>query len=89
MNARVPAFALNAAQALKQVSQQWDDDIVRQVTDYIAIPAKSPMFDPDWSAHGYIDTVMRNAADWVRAQKIEGLDAGDHQPARSHTGAVF
>ena len=73
MNARVPEFALNASQALSQVSQQWDSDIVRQITDYIAIPAKSPMFDPDWAAHGYIDTVMRNAADWVRAQKVEGL----------------
>ena len=73
MNARVPEFALNATQALSQVSQQWDSDIVRQITDYIAIPAKSPMFDPDWAKHGYIDTVMRNAADWVRAQKVEGL----------------
>ena len=73
MNARVPEFALNATQALTQVSQQWDSDIVRQITDYIAIPAKSPMFDPDWAKHGYIDTVMRNAADWVRAQKVEGL----------------
>ena len=73
MNARVPEFALNATQALSQVSQQWDSDIVRQITDYIAIPAKSPMFDPDWAAHGYIDKVMRNAADWVRAQKVEGL----------------
>ena len=73
MNARVSEFALNATQALSQVSQQWDSDIVRQITDYIAIPAKSPIFDPDWAAHGYIDTVMRNAADWVRAQKVEGL----------------
>ena len=73
MNARVPEFALNATQALSQVSQQWDSDIVRQITDYIAIPAKSPMFDPDWAAHGHIDAVMRNAADWVRAQKVEGL----------------
>ncbi len=73
MNARVSEFALNATQALSQVSQQWDSDIVRQITNYIAIPAKSPIFDPDWAAHGYIDTVMRNAADWVRAQKVEGL----------------
>ena len=73
MNARVPEFALNATQALSQVSQQWDADIVRQITEYIAVPAKSPMFDPDWAAHGYIDTVMRNAADWVRAQKVDGL----------------
>ncbi len=73
MNARVPQSALNAAQALDQISRQWDDDIVRQITDYIAIPAKSPMFDADWAAHGYIETVVRNAADWVAAQKVEGL----------------
>ncbi len=73
MNARIPQFALNAAQALAQVSQKWDADIVPQLTDYIAIPAKSPMFDAQWSQHGYIDTVMRNAAAWVEAQKVEGL----------------
>jgi len=31
------------------------------------------MFDADWAAHGHIDTVLRNAADWVQAQKVEGL----------------
>ena len=69
----VPADVLNAAQALSQVSAQWDNDIVKQISDYIAIPAKSPGFDADWKAHGYIDTVMRNAAAWVEAQKVEGL----------------
>ena len=73
MNARIPEFALNAAQALSQVSQKWDDDLVGQLTDYIAIPAKSPTFDPEWSKHGFIDRVLRNAADWVLAQKVEGL----------------
>ena len=73
MNARIPPFALNAVQALDQVSQAWDADIVGQLTDYIAIPAKSPMFDAQWAQHGYIDTVMRNAAAWVEAQKVEGL----------------
>ena len=68
-----PADVLNAAQALSQVSTQWDNDIVGQISDYIAIPAKSPGFDADWKAHGYIDTVMRNAAAWVEAQKVEGL----------------
>ena len=50
-----------------------DGDIVKQITDYIAIPAKSPTFDSDWAQHGFIDTVMRNAASWVEAQKVEGL----------------
>ena len=73
MNARTPAPLLNAAQALGQVSRAWDDDIVGQLTDYISIPAKSPMFDADWEKNGFIDTVMWNAATWVQSQKVEGL----------------
>jgi acetylornithine deacetylase/succinyl-diaminopimelate desuccinylase-like protein len=75
MNAprEIPTALLDSAAVLDQVSRQWDGDIVKQVTDYIAIPAKSPGFDKDWAAHGYIDTVLRNAAAWVEAQKVEGL----------------
>jgi acetylornithine deacetylase/succinyl-diaminopimelate desuccinylase-like protein len=73
LHKEIPADILNAAQALSQVSAQWDSDIVQQISDYIAIPAKSPGFDADWKAHGHIDTVMRNAAAWVEAQKVEGL----------------
>jgi acetylornithine deacetylase/succinyl-diaminopimelate desuccinylase-like protein len=73
MNARTPETVLNAAQALGEVSQVWDDDIVSQLTDYISIPAKSPMFDADWEKNGHIDTVMWNAATWVESQKVEGL----------------
>ena len=73
LHKEIPADILNAAKALSQVSAQWDSDIVQQISDYIAIPAKSPGFDADWKAHGYIDTVMRNAAAWVEAQKVDGL----------------
>ena len=73
MNARVPEIALNTAAALAQVSRQWDEVIVPELNDYIAIPAKSPSFDADWALHGYIEAVMRNAAAWVESQKVEGL----------------
>ncbi|MFZ2295201.1 MAG: M20/M25/M40 family metallo-hydrolase, partial [Polaromonas sp.] len=73
LHREIPASVLNAAQALSQITAQWDGDIVQQLTDYIAIPAKSPMFDGDWAQHGFIDTVVRNAATWVEAQKVEGL----------------
>jgi acetylornithine deacetylase/succinyl-diaminopimelate desuccinylase-like protein len=73
MNARIPLSVLNATQLQNEIDHAWDADLVPQLTDYIRIPAKSPMFDPQWAAHGHIDTVVRNAADWVRAQKIEGL----------------
>ncbi|GAB3648723.1 M20 family metallopeptidase [Ramlibacter alkalitolerans] len=69
----LPSTILDSALALDQISRQWDGDIVRQLTDYIAIPAKSPGFDPQWEQHGYIETVLRNAAQWVEAQKVAGL----------------
>ena len=73
MNARLPASAFEPERALAEISQTWDREIVPRLQDYIAVPAKSPMFDPQWAQHGYIDTVVRNAAAWVEAQKVEGL----------------
>ncbi|MES2423993.1 MAG: M20 family metallopeptidase [Pseudomonadota bacterium] len=73
LHKEMPAGALDTARVLADVSRQWDGDIVRQITDYIAIPAKSPGFDADWAQHGYIETVVRNAASWIEAQRVPGL----------------
>ncbi len=73
MTARLPDTALDTTQVLHQVSQSWDSDIVARLSDYIAIPAKSPAFDADWAAHGYLETVVRNTAQWIEAQKVAGL----------------
>ena len=64
---------LDKAQLLKDVSRSWDDDIVRQLHDYIEVPAKSPAFDTQWAQHGLLHRVLHNAADWVRAQSVPGL----------------
>ena len=73
LHREMPNGLLDAGRALSQVTSQWDDDIVGQLSEYIAIPAKSPGFDADWAAHGHLETVLRNAAAWAEAQKIEGL----------------
>jgi acetylornithine deacetylase/succinyl-diaminopimelate desuccinylase-like protein len=73
MNARTPTTLLDAAQAQQQVDQAWDASIVPQLQDYIRIPAKSPAFDADWAANGYLDTVVRNTAAWIESQKVAGL----------------
>lgn len=73
LHREIPAGVLNAAEALAHVSARWDEDIVKQLTSYIEIPCKSPAFDKDWAAHGYIDSAVRQAAAWVEAQKLEGL----------------
>ena len=54
------------------MSGLWDKDIVPVLTDYIRIPNKSPMFDPDWKKHGHMDKVVTLFADWAR-KKIAGL----------------
>jgi len=67
-----PATGSPAALAA-HTDRLWDDEIVPALTDYIAIPAKSPMFDPDWRQHGHIDKVVRDAAAWVEGKKVAGL----------------
>ncbi|MES2187225.1 MAG: M20/M25/M40 family metallo-hydrolase [Pseudomonadota bacterium] len=73
LHREIPPGLLDAGRLQSEIDARWDGDIVRQITEYIAIPAKSPGFEKDWATLGYIDTVVRNAAQWVEAQKVEGL----------------
>ncbi|WP_372528924.1 M20 family metallopeptidase [Piscinibacter sp.] len=76
MNARDPLLPLqpDEASALGEfAARTWDDEIVPALTDYIAIPAKSPMFDADWQTHGHIERVVRDAARWVESKQVAGL----------------
>ena len=73
MNARIPASAMDSAQARRQIDRLWDEAIVPRLQEYIRIPAKSPLFDVEWEAHGFLDTVVRNTAAWIEAQKVRGL----------------
>ena len=50
-----------------------DADIIPALTDYIRIPAKSPMYDTKWAENGHIDRAVTLITDWARARKIEGL----------------
>lgn len=54
-------------------SRKWDEDIVPRLVEYIRIPNKSPLFDPDWVAHGYMDQAVDLMERWARAQAIPGM----------------
>ncbi|MCI1190276.1 M20 family metallopeptidase [Calidifontimicrobium sp. SYSU G02091] len=76
MNARDPLQPIepDEAGALGAfVARAWDERIVAALKDYIAVPAKSPMFDPDWVAHGHLERVVRDAASWVESRPVAGL----------------
>jgi acetylornithine deacetylase/succinyl-diaminopimelate desuccinylase-like protein len=55
------------------VSEKWDREIVPQLSTYIKIPNKSPMFDPHWVERGYMDEAMSLLETWVREQPITGM----------------
>jgi len=71
MNA--PTRTAEAAALAAHADEAWDQRIVPALTDYIGVPAKSPMFDADWQQHGYVERVVRDAAAWVEARKLPGL----------------
>src|SRR6266571_866853 len=55
------------------VQRTWDEAIVPALTEYVRIPAKSPMFDREWSAHGHLDRAVALIEAWARSRSIEGL----------------
>jgi acetylornithine deacetylase/succinyl-diaminopimelate desuccinylase-like protein len=59
---------LDAARLGRFVEAGWGDEIVPTLVDYIRIPNKSPAFDPDWAAHGYMEDAVRMFAGWARSK---------------------
>jgi acetylornithine deacetylase/succinyl-diaminopimelate desuccinylase-like protein len=76
MNARDPMPPLSdddSACLAAYCSSRWDEAIVPELTRYIAVPAKSPMFDPQWQERGLLDRVVRDAALWIEERRVPGL----------------
>jgi acetylornithine deacetylase/succinyl-diaminopimelate desuccinylase-like protein len=73
MNAPERLPGLDPGSLRQFVDTAWAERIVPRLIDYIAVPAKSPMFDRDWQQHGLIDRVVTDAAAWVELRKVPGL----------------
>ncbi|HLL19751.1 MAG TPA: M20 family metallopeptidase [Rubrivivax sp.] len=64
---------MDNAKVERFVDEKWDDDIVPQLVEYIRIPNKSPMFDQEWVAHGYMEDAVGLMEKWARAQALPGM----------------
>ena len=51
----------DAAELGRFAELAWDERLLPELRDYIAVPAKSPMFDADWVAHGHIEQTHKLA----------------------------
>jgi len=50
------------------VDRCWGEEIVPTLTEYIKIPNKSPLFDPDWATHGHMDAAVAMFEAWARGK---------------------
>lgn len=51
----------------------WKQSIIPTLMDYIRIPNKSPLFDPAWEEHGYMDQAVTLLTNWCRQQAIQNM----------------
>jgi acetylornithine deacetylase/succinyl-diaminopimelate desuccinylase-like protein len=64
---------MDIATAASAIDAQWTTSIEPCLGAYIRIPNVSPLYDPDWQAHGHMDRAAALLVDWCRAQPIRGL----------------
>jgi len=64
---------MNQEKLTQFVGKIWDDEVLPILVDYIKIPNKSPEFDRDWAAHGYMDQAVELLAGWAR-RRIAAFD---------------
>ena len=57
----------------------WERDGLPSLTEYITIPALSPLFDPEWAAHGHLADAVEHIRAWCAARPIEGLAVEVHR----------
>ncbi|HET8897194.1 MAG TPA: M20 family metallopeptidase [Rhodanobacteraceae bacterium] len=62
---------MDTSKAREYIGTLWDAEVVPQLVEYIKIPNKSPMFDPDWQAHGHMDRAVALMEAWARSKLAE------------------
>ncbi len=64
---------MNVQENAKFVDNFWDNSILPTLMDYIRIPNKSPMFDPDWQQHGHMEKAVKLLSDWSQENAVSGM----------------
>ncbi len=60
-------------QGRELIGDRWRDDLEPRLREYIAVPALSPAFDPDWEANGHLEHAVRMVSSWMAARPLAGM----------------
>ncbi len=54
------------------IERFWEEEILPSLADYIAVPNVSVLFDPDWEAHGHMETALGMGQAFLEKHAPEG-----------------
>lgn len=64
---------LDNTKILAEIDSHYHNDIEHVLKDYIRIPNKSPLFDPQWEQNGHMFKAASLLQDWCKRQPVQGL----------------
>ena len=64
---------MNKDLAISSTNREWENSIIPELIKYIRVPNKSPAFDPNWQANGYMEKVVEQFVSWSKCQNIKGM----------------
>jgi len=64
---------LDKRQLVNFVDARWDQSIVAELCEYVRIPNKSPLFDPQWETNGHMERAVELMRSWCERQAVEGV----------------
>jgi len=56
-----------------RIDKKWEEEILPVLETYIRIPNQSPLYDPQWESHGYMQEAVTLFRSWAEKQGIQGL----------------
>jgi acetylornithine deacetylase/succinyl-diaminopimelate desuccinylase-like protein len=66
-------MSMDLTQSATLIATTWANELVPQLQEYIAIPALSPHFDPDWEASGHIQAAVDQISNWIKSRPIKAM----------------
>jgi acetylornithine deacetylase/succinyl-diaminopimelate desuccinylase-like protein len=66
-------MTINSDETRRLVDGAWAESILDTLIEYVRIPNKSPMFDPDWEAHGHMEAAVQLMSSWVADHAVPGM----------------
>ncbi len=66
-------MTIDMEKATALIAETWRDEVLPHLEAYIAIPALSPSFDPDWHRSGHIERAVDLVERWMRSRPVAGM----------------